>query len=170
MESPQETSLEFSSSGEFEHENIHHLNRKRSRTLLYIRNRASPGSVSVSMVGIVLTIISTHGLFSLYMTHRRWINAPITYMDRTCPSAAYTTLKQHSDAGKICLTTLTDAKSTSRFQRFCDGVILTAFWNWPGKTSWSTLPRMAMTCMTAVTGLIHRDPRLGARFKPSSIY
>jgi hypothetical protein len=39
-------------------------------------------------------------------------------MDRICPSAAYTTLKKHSDAGKICLTTLTDSKSTSRFQRF----------------------------------------------------
>jgi hypothetical protein len=118
MENPQEPSLEFSSPGDYKHESIYPLKRKPSRTLLYIRNRASPGSVSVLMMGLVLTILSTHRLFSLYMTHRRWINAPITYMDRTCPSAAYTTLKQHSDAGKICLTTLTDAKSTSRFQRF----------------------------------------------------
>jgi hypothetical protein len=117
MENPQEPSLEIYSS-EHKHDSIYPIKRKPSRTLLYIRNRASPGGVSVLMMGVVLTILSTHRLFSLYMTHRRWINAPITYMDRICPSTAYTTLEQHSDAGKICLTTLTDSKSTSRFQRF----------------------------------------------------
>jgi hypothetical protein len=132
MENPQEPSdfvEETDSPENMKHESVYPIKRKPSRTLLFIRNRSNPGIVSFVVMGLVLTILSVHRLFSLYMTHRRWINAPITYMDRVCPSTAYATLKHTpKDAGKICLTTLTDSKSTSRFQRFMrwrnfDGII-----------------------------------------------
>jgi hypothetical protein len=60
----------------------------------------------------------THRGFSIYYNHKRWINAPITYMKRTCPKLDYETLRDPSTAGKICITTLTDSKSTSTKYRF----------------------------------------------------
>jgi mannan polymerase II complex MNN10 subunit len=124
MDNPQDSSLQEDNApleDNVKHESIYPIKRKPSRTLLYIRNRANPASASVVVMGVILAALSIHRLFSLYMTHRRWINAPITYMDRTCPSTAYTTLQQEhaaAPAGKICMTTLTDSKSTSMFQRF----------------------------------------------------
>lgn len=132
MENPQDPSLQEPllkehTTSSVKHESLYPIKRKPSRTLLYIRNRANPASASVMLMGVLLAVLSAHRLFSLYMTHRRWINAPITYMDRTCPSTAYATLQEHhnsnpsdqsSVAGKICMTTLTDSKSTSMFQRF----------------------------------------------------
>jgi hypothetical protein len=143
-DNPQEPSLEVDSSydspDEDKHESTHPIKRKPSRILLYIRSRSSPGTVGVLMVGVVLMILSTHRLSSLYMTHRQWINAPITYMDRVCPAAAYTTLKKASDAGKICITTLTDSQSKSRFQRFIrwrdfDGILELT---WQNKQEYAT--------------------------------
>jgi hypothetical protein len=119
MENPQEPSEFVQVSSKSKHESVYPIKRKPSRTLLFIRNRSKPGIVSVVFLGAVLAILSGHRLFSLYMTHRRWINAPITYMDRVCPSTTYSTLEKiPSEAGKICLTTLTDSKSTGMFQRF----------------------------------------------------
>lgn len=144
-------------------------------------------NLSVCLVGTLLVCLSTHRVVSLIMTHRRWINAPITYMNRQCPATGYETLpdalldasssssswtmassslqatppsatpisaipnengaipssyttatpnalKSLSDL-KICITTLTDQKSPSTFQRFVrwrnfDGILdLT----WPNK-------------------------------------
>jgi hypothetical protein len=117
--------------------------RKPSRMLLYLRNRANASNVTVVGLGVLLAILSVHRVFSLYMTHRRWINAPITYMNRQCPAPSYPTIGAATattdtmtgddgalsrgaippaeipiESSQICMTTLTDAKSTSRWQRF----------------------------------------------------
>jgi len=106
------------------------------------------------VVGLALTVLSFHRIFSLYMTHRRWLNAPITYMQRTCPppttylpltaaekkdggdnaSSSTTTL-----AGRVCITTLTDSKSPSAFQRLLrwrnyDGILEQT---WPNKARYA---------------------------------
>jgi galactosyl transferase GMA12/MNN10 family len=47
---------------------------------------------TVGCVGLVLLILSGHRLLSLYMTHRQWINAPITYLPRVCPRPPYATI------------------------------------------------------------------------------
>jgi hypothetical protein len=52
-----------------------------------------PSSVTVGCFGFVLLVLSIHRLLSLYMTHRQWINAPITYLPRTCPRPQYATLR-----------------------------------------------------------------------------
>lgn len=99
--------------------------RKPSRALLYLRNRArGPATnLSVVVVATVLMALSVHRVISLWATHRRWINAPITYMHRECPAFDYEPLAVPGDGDaaakpKICLTTLTDQKSPSKFQRF----------------------------------------------------
>eukprot|EP00527_Entomoneis_sp_CCMP2396_P006523 CAMPEP_0198141074 /NCGR_PEP_ID=MMETSP1443-20131203/4145_1 /TAXON_ID=186043 /ORGANISM="Entomoneis sp., Strain CCMP2396" /LENGTH=346 /DNA_ID=CAMNT_0043803697 /DNA_START=90 /DNA_END=1130 /DNA_ORIENTATION=+ len=98
------------------HDSYYPLKRKPSRTFLYIRNRVNTSNITVTMLSAVLSILLFHRVFSLYMSHRRWINAPITYMERPCQKPQYETLQ--SDAGRICITTLTDSKSSSLFQRF----------------------------------------------------
>lgn len=104
------------------------LKKKPNRTLLFIRNRANASNVSAVVVGMILIGLTLHRLISIYMTHRRWINAPITYMPRECPAPEYETMPVDADVGKICITTLTDSKSKSRLQRFIrwrnfDGII-----------------------------------------------
>ena len=99
------------------HESYYPLKRKPSRTFLYIRNRASTSNVTVFVLTVILSILLFHRVFSLYMSHRRWINAPITYMERPCEFPQYETI-QDASAGRICITTLTDAKSSSWYQRF----------------------------------------------------
>jgi galactosyl transferase GMA12/MNN10 family len=127
--------------------------RKPNRMLLYVRNRTgswtprTTGNFSALAVGLVLSALIFHRTCSIYMTHRRWINAPITYMHRTCPAPQYPLLfpnaqeqyrslldtnaaavetaelpnpadaRWHSGL-KICLTSLTDQKLPSRLQRF----------------------------------------------------
>jgi galactosyl transferase GMA12/MNN10 family len=67
-----------------------HLRRKPSRMLLYVRNRTTrAGNISALAVGVLLCTLIVHRIISIIMTHRRWINAPITYMHRTCPSPSY---------------------------------------------------------------------------------
>lgn len=116
--------------------------KKPNRAILYVRNRSRKAvgiNVSVFVVAAVLIALSTHRVISLIMTHRRWINAPITYMHRPCPAIAYETLPEGADAGKICITTLTDHKSPSRFQRFIrwrnfDGILNLT---WPNKQAYA---------------------------------
>ena len=75
-------------------------------------------NVTVLFLSFMLITLSVHRVFSLWATHRKWINAPITYMHRQCPAAHYTTLSKNATLPKICLTTLTDHQSPSKFQRF----------------------------------------------------
>eukprot|EP00522_Entomoneis_paludosa_P016248 CAMPEP_0172440060 /NCGR_PEP_ID=MMETSP1065-20121228/844_1 /TAXON_ID=265537 /ORGANISM="Amphiprora paludosa, Strain CCMP125" /LENGTH=348 /DNA_ID=CAMNT_0013188841 /DNA_START=134 /DNA_END=1180 /DNA_ORIENTATION=- len=99
------------------HDSYYPMKRKPSRTFIYFRNRANTSNVSISVLIVILTVLLFHRIFSLYMSHRRWINAPITYMERPCRSPHYDTV-QEENVGKICITTLTDSKSSSSFQRF----------------------------------------------------
>lgn len=103
---------------------------------MYLRNRLSTANVTMVVVGFLLAALAIHRTFALYMAHRRWINAPITYIDRTCPRPAYPTIGTANGApaasvaqapetgssrvspSRICITTLTDSKSTSWYQRF----------------------------------------------------
>ena len=153
------------------HHSHHHRHRrhnnknKPNRTLLYLRHRLDANTCSLACISVILIILTVHRLLSVYMTHRKWINAPITYMERTCPAPPYQTLlsqqqqhqqqlisstsssttstsssstlnsttsfsnqqqqqqasgnhHHHYHSPRICITTLTDAKSPSRFQRF----------------------------------------------------
>lgn len=108
--------------------------RKPNRTWIYVRNHirnsnlATRCSVSYAVMGFVLTVLSVHRVLSIYMSHRQWLNAPITYMQRTCPLTPYQPLQNHDYAGNICITTLTDSKSDSLLQRILrwrnfDGII-----------------------------------------------
>ena len=121
MENPQDPGNAAVVQRDIERELIKHesslpLKRKPSRTLLYLRNRANTSNVTIMALSLLLSVLLFHRMFSLYMSHRRWINAPITYIERTCQSPQYETLQD--DSVSICITTLTDSKSTSRFQRF----------------------------------------------------
>jgi len=126
---------------------------KPNRALLYLRNRARGTATNVTVVFItfVLSTLIVHRCYSLWASHRRWINAPITYMHRQCPAPEYPILdlstattsstnnndktnnQKKQRQPKICMTTLTDQKSPSKFQRFMrwrnyDG-ILDLTWN-----------------------------------------
>jgi hypothetical protein len=104
---------------------------KPSRTLLYIRNRANYCNVLAAFAGFFCIVLSVHRMLSLYMTHRQFVCAPITFLERTCPRPKYATLLgkepvtttnapsvPSTSRPRICITTLTDSKSSSRFQRF----------------------------------------------------
>jgi hypothetical protein len=67
------------------------------------------------IIALILTILSVHRLFSLYMTNRQWLNAPITYMSRECPPPQYSLSIEKKQT--ICMTTLTDSQSPSMIQR-----------------------------------------------------
>jgi hypothetical protein len=113
----------------------HGPRKKPNRAVLYLRNRRMDAtSVSFFCIGLILVSLTTHRILSAYMTHRKWINAPITYLDRTCPTPEYPTIASAAALAntsvavskpsavpaksRICITTLTDAKNPSRLQRF----------------------------------------------------
>lgn len=114
--------------------------KKPSRTILYLRHRAKASNLSMIVVGSLLAILSCHRVISLYMSHRRWLNAPITYMHRQCPAPGYRPLSTTSaPPPRICLTTLTDSKSPSLWQRFMrwrnyDGILELT---WPNKLQYA---------------------------------
>jgi hypothetical protein len=129
------------------------------------RTRKAVSNLSALFMGTLLLALSAHRVISLIMTHRKWINAPITYISRTCPLVQYETIPQqqplqllqppsphHRNMAdedpntnknnsnlRICITTLTDQKSPSYFQRFIrwrnfDGLLdLT----WPNKQAYA---------------------------------
>jgi hypothetical protein len=95
------------------------MRRKPSRAIIYLRTRLRASNVAALSLTALMSVLLFHRLISLYMSHRRWINAPITYMERQCSHPNYATLLHpEEESGKICLTTLTDSKSSSRYQRF----------------------------------------------------
>ena len=70
--------------------------RKPNRFVLYLRNRTLSRnhqlraySISAVLVSFLLVSLTVQRLLSLYFTHRRWVNAPITYMHRSCPLPSY---------------------------------------------------------------------------------
>ena len=108
-------------------------NRKPSFWYMWARNNIQRPALLLILTFCIS--IAVHRLISLFMTHKKWANAPITYMHRTCPSPDYPVLQTDSNPNDnnnksptICLTTLTDQKSTSSYQRFMrwrnyDGII-----------------------------------------------
>lgn len=123
--------------------NLHSKSKRKkpNKTLVYLRNRtrATLGNAAGFLIGVLLIAITTHRIVSLFESHRKWINAPITYVRRPCPAIEYENLREGVDAGKICITSLTDQKSPSRLQRFIrwrnfDGILdLT----WPNKEAYA---------------------------------
>ena len=91
---------------------------RRRATAVFGKRRLHPSQVTALAFSVILTVLVVHRLFSLYMSHRRWINAPITYMPRECDAPNYATILHREEAGKICVTTLTDARNYSPVQRF----------------------------------------------------
>ena len=68
---------------------------------------------------VVVLVLAIHRILSTCMSSRRWLNAPITYMSRTCPKFLYEPMsKEKALDQNICITTLTDIQSPSVFQRF----------------------------------------------------
>ena len=75
--------------------------RKPSRIFMYVRNRTLLNygnyypklprayNISAMVISFLLVSLTVQRLLSLYFTHRRWINAPITYMHRSCPLPTY---------------------------------------------------------------------------------
>jgi hypothetical protein len=109
---------------------------KPSPTYLYIRNRVTFRNFLVLFTVWLCCTLTGHRILSHYMTNREWVAAPITYIERTCPRPDYSTLLEKaitsttttaspstsstssSKKPRICITTLTDSKSSSRIQRF----------------------------------------------------
>lgn len=70
-------------------------------------------------VMILGTIILFHRLGSIYFAQKAWKNAPIVNMERKCPHPPYPTMSNSpKEAGKICLTTLTDEKDKAWKTRY----------------------------------------------------
>jgi hypothetical protein len=126
--------------------------------ILRRRARKAVSNLSALFMGTLLLALSAHRVISLVMTHRKWINAPITYISRQCPLVQYETLTSTTTTAditdaitststtstnnnnlRICITTLTDQQSPSYFQRFIrwrnfDGLLdLT----WPNKQAYA---------------------------------
>ena len=150
MENPQDSAFQHYDSDD--DDNILHKynknkkffrkHRKPSRLYVYMRTRFDFSTVSFCCIGVILTVLTVHRMLSVYMTHRKWINAPITYMERPCPAPPYQTLTTTTSATKtrICMTTLTDHKSPSLLQRFVrwrnfDGILELT---WQNKQDYAT--------------------------------
>jgi mannan polymerase II complex MNN10 subunit len=80
----------------------------------------STTQVTAFVFSVIGTVFLLHRFLSLYMSHRHWINAPITYMTRQCSSPNFATLLHpaQEEVGKICITTLTDARRHSTTHHF----------------------------------------------------
>jgi len=97
--------------------------KHRQRLRHYLRQTATQfrwnaRNMTALGLSVIMTVLICHRLISLYMSSRRWINAPITYMPRQCSGANYATILRPEEAGKVCVTTLTDARKYSTLQRF----------------------------------------------------
>lgn len=88
------------------------------RPLRVRQPRINSTQATAMVFSIIGTVFIVQRLLSLYMSHRHWINAPITYMTRKCSSANYATILHEQEAGKICITTLTDARRHSTAHHF----------------------------------------------------
>jgi mannan polymerase II complex MNN10 subunit len=76
-------------------------------------------AIAVSLAVVLSIIYTGHRTVSYRVNTTEWFKAPINDMYRECPAPKYPTLGAGSkDAGKICMTTLTDAKAGSPLQRF----------------------------------------------------
>ena len=107
-------------------ESLYPLRRKPSRTLLLIRYKIDAllqkkdfiSNTVIICTTVVLAVFAIHNVFKIYMGSRTWINAPCTYLERSCPAPQYDVLSpEEQDETRICLTTLTDSKSSSLYQR-----------------------------------------------------
>jgi galactosyl transferase GMA12/MNN10 family len=94
-------------------------------------------------LGCLALAFVIHRSVSSVRAHKKWINAPITYLSRQCPAVSYEVLPKsiisEDTAPKICLTSLTDQQSPSFWQRLLrwrnfDGILdLT----WPNKQAYA---------------------------------
>lgn len=112
------------------------LKKQIRGTLLHFRYRANARNISLLLIGLMfLTILVkmpvkilvkrlVHRLEIHHKAHLKWLHAPITYLQRTCPKPAYATMNSKSNLEtatppdpSICFTTLTDTQSDSWYQR-----------------------------------------------------
>lgn len=73
--------------------------------------------VCVLLVLILFIVFSSHRYASYKMNNTAWAKAPINFIDRECPATGYPVLGTKGSAGKICITTLTDAKKADPLQK-----------------------------------------------------
>ena len=68
---------------------------------------------------IFFIVFTSHRLASYKMNTTVWAKAPINYIERTCPEPGYSVIgtENKEQAGKICITTLTDAKKADPLQK-----------------------------------------------------
>lgn len=83
-------------------------------TLVHRGSKLNRQHQAILLLGTLMTIVSMHRIFSIYMSHRKWINAPITYMQRQCPRPNYPIIQKQQ---QICITTLTDSENKALRQK-----------------------------------------------------
>lgn len=63
-------------------------------------------------------VFCSHRMIAFQQNHRTLVKSPLNEIERTCPGVSYDTVgHKRSDAGKICMTTLTDARRGDYWQR-----------------------------------------------------
>jgi mannan polymerase II complex MNN10 subunit len=77
-------------------------------------------AIAVGLATVLSIVYTGHRMVSYKLNTTEWTKAPINDIYRECPKPSYPTLSvdKYKDAGKICMTTLTDAKAGSPLQRF----------------------------------------------------
>ena len=70
----------------------------------------------IIVVTIFFIVFSSHRFASYKMNTTVWEKAPINHIERQCPPTGYPVIQSKSEAGKICITTLTDAKRADPLQ------------------------------------------------------
>ena len=72
----------------------------------------------VLLVTVMFVVYSSHRYASYKMNTTEWAKAPINDIERVCPETGYPVLTNNKQAaGKICITTLTDAKKADPLQK-----------------------------------------------------
>jgi hypothetical protein len=103
-------------------------------------------AIAFGLIALLLIVFTGHRTASYKMNTREWVNAPINDVYRVCPPPDYPTIpvdangpNGYTDAGKICVTTLTDAKKGPFLQRLIrwrnfDQLLEMT---WPNKVNWT---------------------------------
>eukprot|EP00977_Amphora_coffeiformis_P022855 scaffold11639_cov172-Amphora_coffeaeformis.AAC.32 len=66
---------------------------------------------------IFFVVFTSHRFASYKMNTTVWEKAPINDIERVCPKTGYPVIEKKEDAGKICITTLTDSKKADSLQK-----------------------------------------------------
>jgi hypothetical protein len=83
----------------------------------YLSRRNRSKLICVLLTTMFFIVYSSHRYASYKLNTIDWVKAPINDIARECPATDYPVVATKADAGKICITTLTDAKKADPLQK-----------------------------------------------------